>query len=169
MNTTKLHPVFVVTGKLREKFTRKTVSSDSGCIIWVGAVDRTGYGAVKIAGRKMNAHVAAWRIAHGGNPVPVGKLIMHNCECRLCVNPEHLQLGTSSENMKHAHRSGRGQGFVCRGTDRPNAVLTEDLVRQIRSLYVPRVFGATRIAKQLGISADAVKGVVQGKTWRHIK
>lgn len=170
MNTIKRHPSFIVTERLRNRFDAKTIGADSGCRIWTGAISKsTGYGAFKIGRSKIDAHVAAWRIAHGGDPVPVGKLIMHKCNCRTCVNPDHLQLGTTSENMLMAYAGDRADDFKCRGEDHPDAVLTEDLVRKIRELHIPKRVGATKIARLLGLNKHCVGSVLKGRTWKHVK
>lgn len=150
----------------------KTIKAESGCLIWVGCIDRNGYGAFKLKGKKVGAHVASWRLHNNGSPVPVGKLVMHKCDCRVCVNPEHLVVGTSSENMRDAVKKGRLQEFRSRGESHPGSVLTEDLVRRIREMHKPRIFGARRIARFLaeyGVTESAVSSVLSGENWKHVE
>lgn len=168
MSTRVLREPIIVTASLHRRFFSKTVDASSGCMIWTGAVQRNGYGAFKCNGQKHDAHVFSWRIANGGVPVPLGQLVMHSCDCRPCVNPAHLVLGTTSDNMRQAHVGNRGDDFVCRGEDRPDAVLTEELVRRIRSMYRPRTFSYRRIAAELCLNASTVCGVVFRKTWKHV-
>lgn len=168
MSTRVLREPIIVTASLHRRFFSKTVDASSGCMIWTGAVQRNGYGAFKADGSKHDAHVFAWRLSHDGQPVPVGQLVMHTCDCRVCVNPNHLILGTQHENMKHAHADGRGSDFHCRGEDRPDAVLTEPLVRAIRHIYKPNIVGYRRVAEILGIHPDLVRNVVFNRTWAHV-
>lgn len=150
----------------------KTIKAESGCLIWTGCVDRTGYGAFKIAGKKLGAHVASWRLHNNGDPVPVGKLIMHKCDCRLCVNPSHLVVATSSENMLDAVKKNRLYEFQIRGESHPSSLLTDDLVRRIRQMYQPRTFGPRKIARVLaefGATESAIRKVVSGDNWKHIQ
>lgn len=168
MSTRTLHPAFIVTDSLKFRFFSKTVGSSTGCMIWTGAVQRHSYGAFKIGRQKIDAHVASWRITNGGIPVPVGQLVMHSCDCRMCVNPEHLQLGTVSQNMLDAHKDGRGEDFKSQGEDHYRAKLTEDIVRRIRSLYVPYAYGCQRIADELGLTEAAVRSVVKRRSWKHV-
>ena len=165
--TQKQQPSFVVTADLKRRFAAKAKTSADGCKFWTGAIQRNGYGAFKIDGRKIDAHVAAWRIANGGKPVPVGKLIRHLCNCRQCVNVDHLRLGTHSENMLDAHANGLGE-FMPRGEEVWNSVLTESLVKQIWKLHRPGKVGASQIAKKLNLHASTVAGVLKRRTWVHL-
>jgi hypothetical protein len=168
MSTRVVRDEIVVTEPLVQSFYRKTVKSDSGCIIWAAAVDRTGYGKCKIDGVVLNAHVAAWRIANGGANVPIGHVVMHTCECRLCVNPEHLEAASQSVNMKHAHADQKLDDFQKRGQECHNAVLSEDVVREILGMHVPRKMGAVRISRLLGVSRSCIDAVLRRRNWRHV-
>lgn len=168
MNTRTLHPAFIVTESLKARFYSKAVKAETGCMIWTGAVQRNGYGAFKIDRHKIDAHVVSWRISQGGIAVPLGNLIMHTCDLRCCVNPEHLQLGTVSENMKHAHEDGRGEHFKSQGEDHYNAKLTEDIVRLLRSEYASGQISGRQLADKHGLNYDNVKSVLQRKSWKHV-
>ena len=92
-----------------EAFLARTepIVGDPGCIIWTGALDRDGYGHLRVDGRKMLAHRYAWERQHG--PIPDGMEVDHACWERACVNPEHLRLATRSQNSAYLSgaRSGR--------------------------------------------------------------
>jgi hypothetical protein len=51
------------------------------------------------------AHREAWKKVNG--PIPRGGVIMHTCDNPLCVNPEHLKLGSQADNMRDAQAKGR--------------------------------------------------------------
>lgn len=165
--TIKEQPSFTVTNALKMRFRSKCMKAESGCLIWIGTIQRHGYGAIKIDGRKIDAHQAAWRIANGGIPVPIGKLIRHLCNCRQCVNVEHLKCGTHAENMQDAFDNGLGE-FMPRGEEAWNSVLTDELVRTIWAIHEPRKYGATQIARKLGLNRSTVSAVITGKSWRHL-
>jgi len=95
---------------LKERLDRLSVlEPTSGCLLWTGTViKRTGYGEMKVHGSKTTAHRASW-LAHRGE-IPVGMVIMHACDNRLCVNPDHLSVGTRRDNSIDMARKGRG-GF----------------------------------------------------------
>jgi len=137
-------------------------------MIWTGAVQRHGYGAFKIGQEKIDAHVASWRIANGGKPVPICQLVMHKCDCRMCVNPEHLKLGTVSQNMLDAHKEGRGEDFKSQGEQHYNAKLTEEIVRALRHEYESTQISGRALAEKHGLNYSCVKSVLQWKSWKHV-
>lgn len=79
----------------------------SNCVLWAGSTRGKGYGQVYDPARKsqVGAHVLAWE-KENGRPVPQGMVVMHSCNVKLCVNPEHLLLGTHGENNSAAIRDG---------------------------------------------------------------
>lgn len=71
------------------------------CVEWAGLRFRDGYGRV---GSKQ-AHRVAWEQTYG--PIPEGLFVLHRCDNRPCVNPEHLFLGTNTDNMQDMVAKGR--------------------------------------------------------------
>ncbi len=71
---------------------------NSGCWLWMGHIDAGGYGWVAYHGRDQRAHRASYEAFRG--PIPTGLEIDHLCRVRCCVNPDHLEPVTRSENVK---------------------------------------------------------------------
>lgn len=133
---------------------------NSGCLLWVGGmVHDFGYGQLKVDGRTANAHVLQWERYNG--PVPKGGYVCHKCDVPGCIEPSHLFLGSLAINMadkvaKRRHRFGRRH---------PNAKLTEEAVRAIRTDH--RRHGL--IANAHGVTPGLVSQLKRGLIWRHLQ
>lgn len=96
-------------------FAELTIVRDNGCIEWQGHSDPKGYGRFSAKGEIL-AHRLAYRMHNG--PIPDGYMVLHRCDNRLCVNPQHLFVGDNQANMDDMVRKGRSVKRY--GTDNPN-------------------------------------------------
>jgi hypothetical protein len=71
------------------------VDFDEDCWIWLGPVNRSGYGHLRRFGY---VHRLAWELLRG--PIPEGMTVDHLCRNRVCVRPDHLELVTRAENIR---------------------------------------------------------------------
>jgi hypothetical protein len=83
------------------------VDKSGECWTWTGSLSRgtSGYGSANAPGRRVHAHRLSWELANG--PVPDGLWVLHHCDNPPCVRPDHLHLGTQSENLRAAVSRGR--------------------------------------------------------------
>lgn len=82
------------------------VDKTDGCWEWLGARSRYGgYGSFRVNGRGHGAHRVAWELTHG--KIRNGLCVCHKCDIPWCVRPEHLFLGTRSDNMQDHAVKGR--------------------------------------------------------------
>jgi hypothetical protein len=81
-----------------ERFGSKVVPVESGCHEWRSTLHRDGYGKFWFEGGQIPAHRMAYLLYRG--EVPEGSWVLHTCDNRKCVNPDHLYLGDAKQNTK---------------------------------------------------------------------
>jgi hypothetical protein len=90
--------------QLLEKLLAKT-SKVGGCFEWQGSKTKNGYVLTYHKGKSVHAHRLVFTLAKG--PIPTGLVVMHSCDNRACINPEHLSVGSQSDNLLDAVAKGR--------------------------------------------------------------
>lgn len=93
-----------------ERFLQKVTKTES-CWIWIGALNSRGYGSFLFNGKITSAHRYSYEQYKG--EIPEGLFVCHSCDNPRCVNPDHLWIGTHSENMKDMISKDR-QGYPMR-------------------------------------------------------
>lgn len=96
----------------RRKTFWERVDKTSGCWLWTGAKSTNGgygYFIYGRGGQKLRAHRVAWEMTHG--PIPEGWVVMHLCDNPLCVNPDHLEVGTQADNVLDMRIKDRNNEF----------------------------------------------------------
>lgn len=81
------------------------VDKSSDCWTWKGNIDSKGYGRVHCNGKRQRAHRVSYELSIG--EIPSGMLICHHCDNRKCVRPDHLFVGTASDNSLDCTKKGR--------------------------------------------------------------
>lgn len=143
-----------------ERFEQKYIPEPmSGCFLWMCAQHRQGYGSLAIKGKSLLAHRVSWELHRG--QIPEGIKVLHRCDNPCCVNPDHLFLGTQSDNVADCGRKGRSNK---RGSINGNAKLTEEDVREIRS--APRSkFVCVELAAKFGVAQSSISDIRRGRNW----
>ncbi|WP_430765299.1 HNH endonuclease [Pseudomonas syringae] len=144
----------------------KVMIAESGCWEWIGATNSSGYGKFG-AGGKRGATLLAHRVSHQMHigPIPLGMYVCHRCDNRICVKPQHLFLGTPTDNNRDMVAKGRQRGYDRSGEGNPAAKITLSRAREIRALALSGKKRAA-IAEMFGISSGQVGQIVTGKAWK---
>src|SRR5579859_4319368 len=100
---------------LANRFLKKVYKTEN-CWFWLGSRFNNGHGKMTVAEVQQVATHVSWFLAHGEWP-PADKLVLHTCDIRQCVRPDHLFLGTQGENTRDAVSKGchgRIPGETCK-------------------------------------------------------
>ena len=86
------------------------------CMFWTKSTSKYGYGQIRVEGKTEQVHRVSYREFVG--EIPEGVHVLHRCDVRNCINPDHLFLGTHQDNMDDMNRKGRGDysGLINRDT-----------------------------------------------------
>lgn len=133
------------------------------CWEWTGSKNRDGYGRFR-DGPPQKAHRVSYKLFCG--PVPDGAQVLHKCDNPGCVNPRHLFLGDHIVNMQDM--ASKGRASVTRGTDNPNAKLTDAKVIAIRERYKAGGESLRKLAKEFGVSHELIRLIVTRVNWTHL-
>lgn len=125
-----------------------------------------GYGRIKIGGREgvvRGTHRVSWELHYG--PILDALFVCHYCDNPPCWRPDHLFLGTHSDNMTDKLAKNRQRGAV--GERNAKAKLTRQEVCEIRRLYVRQSseFGTVALANRFGVSNVLIGKIVRRELW----
>lgn len=133
--------------------------TECGCWIWMKHTDENGYGTIRVNGKMMKAHRASYVAARG--EIKSGMKVLHRCDVRCCVNPDHLFLGTQRDNVRDMFHKCRAANV--HGERNPNSKLTHEQVSEIKR----SALGCVALSKEYGVSASIISAIKLGKNWRH--
>jgi DNA invertase Pin-like site-specific DNA recombinase len=143
----------------------KHVDVTDYCWIWVGKT--TGeYGRTFYNGKRMLAHRASYTIFNGG--IPEGLVVRHKCDNPLCVNPEHLELGTQRDNVQDMYSRGRHGNTSQPGSNNAMSKVNEESVKDMRSRFLSGTSTTQELSVEFSISSANVTRILSGNTWRHV-
>ena len=141
-----------------ERFWSKVRKGD-GCWEWTCSKNAHGYGRFRFEARATKAHRVAWVLTHG--PIPEGQHVLHSCDNRGCVRPDHLHLGTHADNMRELFARNRRR----RTREVNNSwKLTADQADEIRARYAAGGTSYQRLAIEYGVSKSHIGHVASGKS-----
>lgn len=140
-----------------ERFYAKVEKSES-CWIWIGAMSWNGYG--RFAERKhhiVGAHQFAWKLKSGTWP---DGYVLHSCDNRLCVNPDHLRIGTQQDNINDAGLRNRRS----RGSTHGHAKFTERDIAEIRTSDETNI----ALGRRYNVIYKTIWKIRTRRSWTHV-
>jgi hypothetical protein len=173
----------------------KEVDSRTGCWNWTGSTFRSNGRACLHLGTRLLASRVSY-VVHRGQTNSL--LVLHKCDNVLCVNPDHLWLGTNSDNsadmvrkgrqacggrngaVKYPERLIRGEDHInrrhperVRGERNGRALLTDEQVRVIKRKFRPyrnckSPSNAKELAREYGVAVHVISLIGRGETWKHV-
>ena len=119
---------------LEQRFWAKVDKRQPGdCWMWTASTFKTGYGKINGGARTLYAHRVSYELAFG--PITDGLYVCHHCDVRLCVNPNHLFLGTSKDNAVDMVQKGRCNSRGLPGEAHGMTSLTNSQIKLMRAKY----------------------------------
>jgi hypothetical protein len=151
---------------LEDRFFRNIEKTDA-CWLWKGRAVGKGYGMIGLGGKgakQVLVHRLSYEIHKG--LIPAGMVIMHQCDNPRCVNPDHLEAGTQSQNIKDAFSRGRKFNLPSglKGESHGASKLTEQIVLDIRASKL----SMAKLAALHGVAKSTIERIRYRKTWRHV-
>jgi len=141
---------------VKHRFFDKVDSMQAGeCWNWDGTISDHGYGDFWCLGKRCRAHRISWEIYYG--IIPEGKLVLHRCDNKRCINPAHLYLGTNSDNMKDYIKRSKNPTVGCF-----HSRLTSNEAEMVKVLRKYKNLSQTQLAELFSVSRSVIYNVLYG-------
>ncbi len=124
---------------------------NTGCWFWIGCINNKGYGTFSYNGKNRLAHRISYFI-HKGESAK-NKFLCHTCDVTLCVNPDHLFIGTPKDNMADMARKGRSA-----------KKLTDSQVIKIFKTNLSQ----RALARKFNVSHNTIHLIKNETVWSHV-
>lgn len=132
------------------------INEETGCWIWIASKNRRGYGTFVPSGKRSGlAHRESYRIFKGDFDNSLS--VCHVCDIPLCVNPDHLWIGSHEENMRD---------MVIK--ERAKTKLDASQVLEMRNMIENMAMTQADICRKFNISRAQISRIMSRIRWKHI-
>lgn len=138
---------------------------NSGCWLWIGSIsgrDERGYIYYDKHLKVICAHRCSWMIFKG--PIPTDLDVLHTCDVPSCVNPDHLFLGTHTDNMRDCVAKGRNVFPNRRGEECSWSKFTDAQISEIKT----RELTTRQYADKFSVNIEYINQIQRGNVWAHV-
>lgn len=142
--------------ELTETIFWSKVKKGEKCWKWVGYCSKRGYGQIGIDGKVVYTHRYSWTLHYG--KIPEGFNVLHKCDNPSCVRPDHLFIGSQSDNAVDMMKKGRS------GT----AKLDKQDVLRIRNIYANGLRNFSEIGRMFGVADYAISSIIKKRQWWYL-
>lgn len=146
-----------------DRFWDKVNKVEDSCWEWTGS-KRRKYGRVSVYRKSFSAHRVAYFLNEGVDPK--GEIVMHKCDNPICVNPEHLSLGSNKDNTDDMMSKNRGTKQFRSGENHRMSKLTNENILDIREKSGK--FTQKEIAKIYSVDQALISRIINNKLWKTV-
>jgi hypothetical protein len=150
---TKTHPKKIILDNIIEV---------DGCWIWNKSITSNDYGKATYLNRSWRAHRLSYTLFKG--EIPGNQFVCHKCDNPRCVNPEHLFLGSATDNMQDCVNKGRYKNVKKTKPEVSDEVKLKALIFIVRN----RKMSTAQISTQLGVDIQTIRQLKAGVKYAHI-
>jgi hypothetical protein len=117
------------------------------------------YARFRRNGKEFRIHRFMYEITYG--KIPAGMIVRHKCDEPLCINPDHLELGTHADNARDKVSRNRQP----KGTQIKSAKLNEEAVYYIKFISTEN---DKELARRYKVNISTIRSIKKGITWKHV-
>lgn len=140
------------------------IKTSEGCFEWQNAVARNGYGVATRNNRRWTITRVVMNLVYGFEMENSEILVLHKCDNPKCVNPEHLFIGTTKDNIRDKIKKGRHlteEGLYCN---------TKLKVAEVKEIFRLSKAGLSnrKIAKCFNVSRGTIDNIINRVTYKSV-